>query len=273
MKQKKQYTISTESKYIKEYQNEHYRALVLDENGRKVRFGRRWFLTEEQALREGELLLEELHKAEKLAEYGIHFTRGVFNDENGSGKMMKYGCLIIMVPAALAVTGGIIWDSVFGNSTGFLLSMLIVIAAMVYLFVNQFNYGGNMVSYVLCDGDLYRIFIQNEAAGAAQAVNDFLGSAAALKMIEMGERSRRQSQELLARDSFLHTQLNKNDCWRILEVQKIIKKKGHCIIKCVIEKGKSRRVCRKTLHIREGYNNYRELIGCFEYLEACSSER
>ena len=66
MKQKKQYTISTESKYIKEYQNEHYRALVLDENGRKVRFGRRWFLTEEQALREGELLLEELHKAEKL---------------------------------------------------------------------------------------------------------------------------------------------------------------------------------------------------------------
>lgn len=165
MKQKKQYTISTESKYIKEYQNEHYRALILDENGRKVRFGRRWFLTEEQALREGELLLEELHKAEKLAEYGIHFTRGVFHDENGSGKMMKYGCLIIMVPAALAVTGGIIWDSVFGNSTGFLLSMLIVIAAMVYLFVNQFNYGGNMVSYVLCDGDLYRIFIQNEAAG------------------------------------------------------------------------------------------------------------
>ena len=273
MKQKKQYTISIESKYIKEYQNEHYRALILDENGRKVRFGRRWFLTEEQALREGELLLEELHKAEKLAEYGIHFTCGVFNDENGSGKMMKYGCLIIMVPAALAVTGGIIWDSVFGNSTGFLLSMLIVIAAMVYLFVNQFNYGGNMVSYVLCDGDLYRIFIQNEAAGAAQAVNGFLGSAAALKMIEMGERSRRQSQELLARNSFLHTQLNKNNCWRILEVQKIIKKKGHCIIKCVIEKGKSRRVCRKTLHIREGYNNYRELIGCFEYLEACSSER
>ena len=68
MKQKKQYTISAESKYIKEYQNEHYRALILDENGRKVRFGRRWFLTEEQALREGELLLEELHKAEKLAE-------------------------------------------------------------------------------------------------------------------------------------------------------------------------------------------------------------
>ena len=123
------------------------------------------------------------------------------------------------------MAGGIIWDSVFGNSTGFLLSMLIVIAAMVYLFVNQFNYGGNMVSYVLCDGDLYRIFIQNEAAGAAQAVNDFLGSAAALKMIEMGERSRRQSQELLARNSFLHTQLNKNNCWRILEVQKIIKKK------------------------------------------------
>ena len=34
MKQKKQYTISIESKYIKEYQNEHYRALILDENGK-----------------------------------------------------------------------------------------------------------------------------------------------------------------------------------------------------------------------------------------------
>lgn len=161
MSQEKKYTISTETKYIKEYQNEHYRALILDENGRKIRFGRRWFLSEEQAFREGELLLEELHKAEKLAEYGIHFTRGVFNDENGSGKMMKYGCLIIMVPTALALAGGMIWDSVFGNSTGFLLAMLIVIGSMVYLFVNQFNYGGNMVSYVLCDGDLYRIFIQN----------------------------------------------------------------------------------------------------------------
>ena len=38
-----------------------------------------------------------------------------------------------------------------------------------------------MVSYVLYDGDLYRIFIQNEMTGAAQAVNDFLGSVAALK--------------------------------------------------------------------------------------------
>ena len=269
MPQEKKYIISTESKYIKDYQNEHYRALILDENGRKLKFGRRWFLTEEQALREGELLLEEIHKAEKLADYGIHFTRGVFNDKNGAGKMMKYGCLIIMVPSALAVTGGIIWDTVFGNSIGTLLAMLIVIASMVYLFVNQFNYGGNMVSYVLCDGDLYRIFIQNEAAGAAQAVNDFLGSAAALKLIEMGERSRRQSQELLNRNSFLHTQLNKNNCWKIMEVKKITKKKGHCIIKCVIEKGKSRRICKRTLHIREGYNNYSELIRCFEYLAAC----
>lgn len=272
MSQEKKYTISTETKYIKEYQNEHYRALILDENGRKIRFGRRWFLSEEQAFREGELLLEELHKAEKLAEYGIHFTRGVFNDDNGSGKMMKYGCLIIMVPTALALAGGMIWDSVFGNSIGFLLAMLIVIGSMVYLFANQFNYGGNMVSYVLCDGDLYRIFIQNEMTGAAQAVNNFLGSAAALKLIETGERSRRQSQELLNRNSFLHTQLNKNNCWRILKVEKITKKKGHCIIKCVIEKGKSRRVCRKTLHIREGYNNYSELVRCFEYLKDCSAE-
>ena len=136
MPQEKKYIISTESKYIKEYQNEHYRALILDENGRKLKFGSRWFLTEEQAFREGELLLEEIHKAEKLAEYGIHFTRVVFNDENGSGKMMKYGCLIIMVPAALALAGGMIWDSVFGNSIGFLLAMLIIIAAMVYLFAN-----------------------------------------------------------------------------------------------------------------------------------------
>ena len=91
MSQEKKYTISTETKYIKEYQNEHYRALILDENGRKIRFGRRWFLSEEQAFREGELLLEELHKAEKLAEYGIHFTRGVFNDENGSGRRHDLG--------------------------------------------------------------------------------------------------------------------------------------------------------------------------------------
>ena len=273
MPQEKKYIISTESKYIKEYQNEHYRALILDENGRKLKFGSRWFLTEEQAFREGELLLEEIHKAEKLAEYGIHFTRAVFNDENGSGKMMKYGCLIIMVPAALALAGGMIWDSVFGNSIGFLLAMLIIIAAMVYLFANQFNYGGNMVSYVLYDGDLYRIFIQNEMTGAAQAVNDFLGSAAALKVIETGERSRRLSQELLGRNSFLHTQLNKNNCWRILEVEKITKKKRHCIIKCVVEKGKSRRVCKRTLHIREGYNKYPELVRCFEYLKACPPER
>ena len=35
MPQEKKYIISTESKYIKDYQNEHYRALILDENGRK----------------------------------------------------------------------------------------------------------------------------------------------------------------------------------------------------------------------------------------------
>ena len=120
MPQEKKYIISTESKYIKDYQNEHYRALILDENGRKLKFGRRWFLTEEQALREGELLLEEIHKAEKLAEYGIHFTRGVFNDKNGAGKMMKYGCLIIMVISSTMAETWFPMYSVTGICTGFL---------------------------------------------------------------------------------------------------------------------------------------------------------
>ena len=46
------YTVSTESKYIKAYQNCHYRAVILDDRGRRIRCGDNWFLTEEQAAAE-----------------------------------------------------------------------------------------------------------------------------------------------------------------------------------------------------------------------------
>ncbi|MBM6854809.1 hypothetical protein H6B11_11675 [Mediterraneibacter glycyrrhizinilyticus] len=39
------YTITTESKYNKDYQNSHYRAVILDDRGRKIRFGDNWFLS------------------------------------------------------------------------------------------------------------------------------------------------------------------------------------------------------------------------------------
>lgn len=41
------YTVSTESKYIKAYQNYHYRAVIPDDRGRRIRCGDNWFLTEE----------------------------------------------------------------------------------------------------------------------------------------------------------------------------------------------------------------------------------
>ena len=134
--------------------------------------------------------------------------------------MMKYGCLIIMVPSALAVTGGIIWDTVFGNSIGTLLAMLIVIASMVYLFVNQFNYGGNMVSYVLCDGGFVPDFYPERGGRSGSGRKRFSRIRRCPEADRDGRESRQQSQELLNRNSFLHTQLNKNNCWKIMEVKK-----------------------------------------------------
>ena len=270
MAQSREYTIVTESKYIREYQNEHYRAVILDGRSQPIRTGRSWFLSEEQAYREGEAIVAELEQKKRLAAYGIQFTRRVFTDPAGFSKLMKYGALIVLLPSAAALAAAIGWYSAFGTKQNagiaVIAAMGVVIASMIYLAVNQFNYGGNMVSYVLHDGNLYRIWIGNESTGTAQ----YLSVPAALHVVARGEQNRRQNQALLERNAFLHTQLNKNDCWKILDVLKIKKNKKHCKITCMIEKGKSRRVCRKTLHIREGFCDYPQLVRCFEYLRDCS---
>ena len=40
--QSREYTIVTESKYIREYQNEHYRAVIMDGRSQPIRTGRSW---------------------------------------------------------------------------------------------------------------------------------------------------------------------------------------------------------------------------------------
>ena len=43
-----QYIISTETKYIKDYQSEHYRAIITDDKNRKIRTGTEWFFSEDK---------------------------------------------------------------------------------------------------------------------------------------------------------------------------------------------------------------------------------
>ena len=133
---------------------------------------------------------------------------------------------------------------------------------MIFFAANQFNFGGNMVSYVLYDGDLYRIFIGNENTGTAQLVSKYLSTSMGAAILKKGEQDRQRDQQLLVHDSYLHTQLNKNDCWKILEAEDIVSKKDCYRIRCLIEKGRSRKKCRKSLYIRPGYNNYDQLIRC-----------
>lgn len=144
---------------------------------------------------------------------------------------------------------------------------------MIFFAANQFNFGGNMVSYVLYDGDLYRIFIGNESTRTAQLVSKYLSSSMGAAILKKGEQDRQRDQQLLVQGSYLHTQLNKNDCWKILEIEDIVSKKDCYKIRCLIEKGRSRKKCRKTLYLRPGYNNYDQLIRCFEYLRECSKEK
>ena len=44
-------------------------------------------------------------------------------------------------------------------------------------------------------------------------------------ILKKGEQDRQRDQQLLRRDSYLHTQLNKNNCWKILEIEYIVSKK------------------------------------------------
>ena len=130
---------------------------------------------------------------------------------------------------------------------------------MIYFSANQFNFGGNMVSYVLYDGDLYRIFIGNESTGTAQLVSKYLSSSMGAAILKKGEQDRQRDQQLLVQGSYLHTQLNKNDCWKILEVEDIVSKKDCYRIRCLIEKGRSRKQEMPGENLRRSRAEAREL--------------
>ena len=76
---------------------------------------------------------------------------------------------------------------------------------MIYFSANQFNFGGNMVSYVLYDGNLYRIFIGNESTRTAQLVSKYLSSSMGAAILKKGEQDRQRDQQLLVQGSYLHT--------------------------------------------------------------------
>ncbi|ABX42638.1 hypothetical protein [Lachnoclostridium phytofermentans] len=67
-----QYKISTETKYIKDYQSEHYRAIIADDKNRNIRTGTEWFFSEEQALADGERMLADSEAGAKLILKGEH---------------------------------------------------------------------------------------------------------------------------------------------------------------------------------------------------------
>lgn len=273
-----QYIISTETKYIKDYQSEHYRAIITDDKNRKIRTGTEWFFSEEQALEDGERMLSDLNRSNKLAKYDIHFTRKVFIDVNGFSKSMKYNILIVLIPTFLSLSISIIYEMqkpfISGQMdiTGLLITIGVLLLSILILAINQFNFGGNMVSYVLYEGDFYRVFLSNDNVGTAQLVSKHRGLVAGAALILKGERNRQVRQALLNRDSYLRMELNTNNCWKLLEVLRVTHKKGCYKIKCVVEKGKRQKVCNKTLYIRKGYNDFEQLISCFEYLLDCSTE-
>ena len=148
---------------------------------------------------------------------------------------------------------------------------------MAYYGFNQFNFGGNMVNYVLYDGNLYRIFIPKEHTEEAVLAMKYLpggiGAMASVSAIVQDEQERKRKQELMKQNAFLKSLLNKRDTWKIIDVTKILQKKNYYKIYCLIEQGNNKKKKMKKLYIRNGYNDYDSLINCFKYLQVvCNNQ-
>lgn len=270
----KNYQIIIESKYMKQYQNTHYRSAVYDDKNHKIITGSEWLLTEEQAMKQGEDLLEIIDRRDKLAQYGIYFTRKVFSDYNGYSKYVKSALLLLLLPLSISMAVSMIIDSFFYQNFilfGGTFSIILFMIMIVYLIVKMPKIASNTASFVLYEGDFYRIALANENSSQAQLVSKYVNSSLGLVHIAAGERDRQVGQMLLEKDSYLHTQLNKNSCWKILSVKNITKNGKYYQINCRIEKGKNLKIYDKVIYLQDGFNDYAQLIKCFEYIKDCSN--
>lgn len=274
--EEKIYKIVTEKKYVTEYQSEYVRAKIVDENNQEIRKGE-FFFSEEEALADGKRMIEELKQTDKLYSYGINFTRRVFTDPKGTEKMLKYGLQIVFLPTVIIITLTLITYNEKYIDITMLISIFIIMILMAYYGFNQFNFGGNMVNYVLYDGNLYRIFIPKEHTEEAVLAMKYLpggiGAMASVSAIVQDEQERKRKQELMKQNAFLKSLLNKRDTWKIIDVTKILQKKNYYKIYCLIEQGNNKKKKMKKLYIRNGYNDYDSLINCFKYLQVvCNNQ-
>lgn len=267
----KGYIIEIEKVYNQDYQSDSYRAVVVDNDSYVVKRGTNLFSIQNDAYREGREIIDSIVVDNKFKEYGINYNQKVWTkkeDKLGySGRVVLFSIAFVLI-ITLFFT---ICISLFDNSNlnfGIFLLVLVLFLVAVFIFYKKYL-SGYFTTFIFDNGKLYITKFYNENTSTAGAISalGFEGIATAVAL--RGNEINIDYQKNMKNISDARKVKNKKSVsiWTIdhvIEVRKI--NKDNYKITIDYYKGESNKKKRKTIHLKNEYNDFYALINCLNML-------
>ena len=274
----KKLRVEVEQAYNTNYQAPYYRAVIVDSKGNEITHGNATFHSSDLAYSDGKKILDKMVSRAELERIGINGDM-LWIDENAVGKYFGKS-LILWSFIILGIFGIINLIKNLGDNLA--LTIFIIIAAMftftTIIIVTLEKWTANMNSYIIFDGNMYRMFGGNPSTTTGVAIGNvgravggtkggLTGGIIGLLLIAKGEKEKKENQQLLINGSMFYQLQKENKTYKILNVYDIIEKKGSCKIICRAQNMRNDNIKEMKFVIYKGYNNIEQLINAFKYMK------
>ncbi len=266
----KGYIIELENVYNHDYQSDSYKAVVLDKDSNVVKRGTDLFSIENDAYRDGREIIDSILIDNKFKEYGINYNQKVWTkkeDKLGySGRAILFSISFVLIITLLFI----ICISLSNNNLNFGVFLLV----MVLFFISVFLFykkclSGYFTTFIFDNGKLYITKFYNENSATAVSLSSFgfegIAAAVALEGNEINIDYQKNMKDI--DDAFKVRNKKSVSIWTIVNVEEVKKiDKDNYKITIDYYKGESSKKKRKTIHLRNEYNDFYALINCFNML-------
>lgn len=233
MQTQENFQIEVEFKYCEDCKSLHYKAVVKNSENQIVGTSDDWFKTKQQAQDDGRRMIEGLLQKQKLSAKGVDFTQKLFKDPMGRRMFFQDKMIILGTIFGSSIIGSIFFAMERGREYYVAILSLACLCMLViygiYLYFSHDRIMSNCYVYAAADRRLYRLCCRSENKTVEEIIND------------------------------------KRNC-QIQQVLFIRKKGDRYKIRCLVTGINGQKAKEKSLWLRPGFNEYKQLVGCFYYL-------
>lgn len=269
----KGYTIELESVYNKDYQCDCYRAVIIGQDSNVIRKGTNLFSLEDEVYNEGKELIDSIVVANKYKEYGINYDSKVWSRKSDKlgyfGRVFLFSVIYVLVVVLFIMICSVCFG--YESVQAVLMLIFLLSSPIVVLLFYKKCLSPYFTNFIFDKGILYIVkFYNNDASlGYSLSALGYSAVGAAVAINEVDKNIQYQNNMSGIDDIYKLSDQKSVRVWtidKVIEVKKI--DKDNYKVTFYYYKGDSNKKKRKTIHLKNVYNDFYMLINCFEAINS-----